>query len=256
MKKQEKFWTRKHTCFLVTNTAVSVIPNSLCSICLLFLICFSGESFHETLAWQREFCNTVTYGKTRERDMEFDGVSVATGWCALFLLGEQGFGKSLALGRTSETYTLDSQSIILLFYIFSMQLQNAFWFVLVFFSLDTEAARLRISAECSHYWISLADTFTIDSWEIFTWSHKALNWSGMRFWGSLEDKDSIISTFLYSFQPKGWSVPSAAFHQPGWDWTGCTGPWGEHWGKKLVENMKFIFFFVALVSTDRNVMHI
>lgn len=33
----------------------------------------------------------------------------------LFLLGELGFGKSLAMGRTSEKNTLDSQSFILLF---------------------------------------------------------------------------------------------------------------------------------------------
>lgn len=141
----------KKTCSLLTNTAVSVVPSLSVVICLLFFFCFSGESFPETLAWQRGFCDSVTYGKTRERDMERSGVSVARGRRVPFPLGEQGFGKSFAMDRASEKTTLDSQSFILLFYIFSMPLQNAFWLACFFSSflssLHTEAARLRISAD-------------------------------------------------------------------------------------------------------------
>lgn len=92
--------------------------------------------------------------------MECDGVSVARGWRVPFLLGEQGFGMSLAMGRTSEKNILDSQSFILFFYIFSMEciLVGVFFFFFSF--LHIEAARLRISADFVHItgflWLTLS----------------------------------------------------------------------------------------------------
>lgn len=255
---RKNFWTRKHMSLSDKNSIVCYPKTLSVLICLLFLFCFFlGRAFMNLWHGREDACDSVTYRKkkTRERDMECDGVSVARGWRVPFLLGEQGFGMSLAMGRTSEKNILDSQSFILFFYIFSMEciLVGVFFFFLSFLAHWSckIADKCRL---CSHYWISLADTFTIDSCEIFTWSHRALNWSGMRFWGLLEDKDSIISTFLYLFQPRGWGVLSAAFCQPGWDWTGCTCPLRRTLGENGFR--QFIFFLFLLLPTDGMVMHI
>lgn len=149
----------------MTNTAVSIIPNSLCSyLSAVSLLVFSGESFHETLAWQRGclwFCHPQKKKekkkKTRERDVKCDGVSVARGWRALLLLGEQGLEKSLTMGRTSDKNTLDCQSFILLSCIFSME---CILVGVLFSSLHIEVARLRLRADfvcvTGFFWLKLS----------------------------------------------------------------------------------------------------
>lgn len=156
------------------------------------------------------------YRKTRERGVECDGVSVARGRRALDLLDERGFEKSLAMGRTSLKITPRTFRASFCFSTFSPCSSRVHFGCCFFPFLHIEARSFADKCRlCSHYRISLAEAFTIDSCEIFTWSHKALNWGKMRFWGLLEDKDFIISTFLYLFQTQRMECSLCSF-SPVW----------------------------------------